>query len=271
MPTLVTGATGFLGGHLVQALLARGDGVRALVRSPEAAEPLGRLGVELVQGDITNKYAIRAAVAECDNIFHLAGIVSHDLADLPQMRVVNVEATRAVLEAAEPGARVVHVSSVAALGPASSPHARADEQQTLPDKLAWLPYATTKREGELVAIEAAAKGVDVVIANPGFLLGPGDVHRISTWPIDAYLSGKLRVGTAERARLRRCTRRRSGADRPQRKRPRRGTDAPRQPRGNLSWRAPLRTRRPGLRQTAPDDQPSPGVAALGSANRAEAW
>ncbi len=63
------------------------------------------------------------------------------------------------------------------------------------DPASALPYASTKREAELVALAAAAGGADVVVANPGFLIGPGDVHRVSTWPIDAYLSGKLRVST----------------------------------------------------------------------------
>jgi dihydroflavonol-4-reductase len=192
MPTLVTGATGFLGGHLVAALLERGDQVRALVRTPAAAEGLG---VEVVPGDITDADAVRRATAGCDQVFHLAGVVSHDHRDLPKMRAVNVDATRSLLAAVEPGARVVHVSSVAAVGPAPSRDARADEQQPFPATMSSLPYATTKHEGELVALEAAAAGVNVVIANPAFLLGPGDVHRISTWPIDAYLSGKLRVRT----------------------------------------------------------------------------
>jgi dihydroflavonol-4-reductase len=192
MPTLVTGATGFLGGHLVAALQERGDQVRALVRTPAAAE---RLGVEVVAGDITDVEAVRRATAGCDQVFHLAGVVSHDSRDLARMRAVNVDATRTLLAAVDPGARVVHVSSVAAVGPATSPTARANEEQPFPAAMASLPYATTKHEGELVALEAAAAGVDVVIANPAFLLGPGDVHRISTWPVDAYLSGKLRVRT----------------------------------------------------------------------------
>ncbi len=193
MPTLVTGATGFLGGHLVAALKARGDSVRALARTPAAAE---QLGVEVVAGDITHPDAVKRAVAGCDHVFHLAGVVSHDQRDLPKMRAVNVEGTRSLLAAVEPGTRVVHVSSVAAVGPAASRTARATEAQPFPTTIASLPYATTKREGELVALEAAAAGVDVVIANPAFLLGPGDVHRVSTWPIDAYLSGKLRVRTS---------------------------------------------------------------------------
>ena len=191
MPTLVTGATGFLGGQLVAALHARGDEVRALVRKPEAASGLG---VEIVAGDVTDPDAVRRAVAGCEQVFHLAGVVSHEARDLPRMRAVNVDATRSLLGAVDTGTRVVHVSSVAAIGPAASATERADESQVYDTSLG-LPYASTKREGELVALEAAAAGVDVVIANPGFLLGPGDVHRVSTWPIDAYLSGRLRVRT----------------------------------------------------------------------------
>ncbi len=65
-----------------------------------------------------------------------------------------------------------------------------------PAAAAGLPYARTKLEGELVALESAAAGLDVVIASPGFLLGPGDTHRVSTWPLFAYLAGKLRFTTA---------------------------------------------------------------------------
>jgi dihydroflavonol-4-reductase len=84
---------------------------------------------------------------------------------------------------------------VAAVGPVASPDRRACEEQQLAPELR-LPYALTKREGELVALEAAADGRDVVVANPGFLLGPGDVHGVSTWPVSAYLAGKLRFLTA---------------------------------------------------------------------------
>lgn len=194
MTTLVTGATGFLGLHLVRALASRGDSVRALARSPEAAAPLRELGAEVAPGDILDAEAVRRAAAGCERVFHLAGVVSHDPKDLPRMRAVNVEGTRGLLAAVEPGTRVVHVSSVATLGPVSSSGERADESRVLSPSLG-LPYAATKREAELLALAAAAGGADVVIANPGFLIGPGDVHRVSTWPIDAYLSGKLRVTT----------------------------------------------------------------------------
>jgi dihydroflavonol-4-reductase len=194
--TLVTGATGFLGGHLVRLLVDRGDEVRALVRAETDAPPLRELGVEVVRGDVREDGAARAASAGCALVFHLAGVVSHRRRDLPLLRAVNVEATRRLFAEVEPAARVVHVSSVAAVGPVASAALRADERQTLPASAAGLPYAATKRQGELVALAAAAAGRDVVVANPGFLLGPGDVHGVSTWPVSAYVDGKLRFVTA---------------------------------------------------------------------------
>ena len=195
MPTLVTGATGFLGTHLVRELRAGGATVRVLVRSIEAAAPLREYGVGIFPGDILDTDAIRLAAHGCERVFHLAGIVSHEQRGRARMEEVNIGGTRALLASVERGARVVHVSSVATLGPVSSPDRRADETHVL-DPAATLVYASTKRAAELVALEAAAGGADVVVANPGFLIGPGDVRRVSTWPIDAYLSGKLRFTTA---------------------------------------------------------------------------
>jgi len=193
--TLVTGASGFLGRHLVAALVARGDAVRALVREGTDASPLEAEGVRVVRGDITDAAALRRAADGCGAVFHLAGVVTHERRRWEELRRVNVEGTRRLLEAVDPAARVVHVSSVAAVGPAPSPDRPADEQQPFPATALRLPYAATKREAEQLALDAAATGADVVVANPGFLLGPGDVHGVSTWLIWAYLAGRLRVTT----------------------------------------------------------------------------
>jgi dihydroflavonol-4-reductase len=193
--TLVTGASGFLGGRLVAALVARGDEVRAFVRDGADAAPLEAQGVEVVRGELPDQAALQRAAAECSLVFHLAGIVSHERSRLGELRTVNVDGVRTLLAAVEPTARVVHVSSVAAVGPASSSDHPADEGHVFPASAARLPYAATKHAGEEVALAAAAVGADVVVANPAFLLGPGDIHRISTWPIAAYLSGDLRFTT----------------------------------------------------------------------------
>ena len=195
MTTLVTGATGFLGRHLVDLLVAERQIVRALVRPGTDASRLHAAGVEVVAGDVTRESDLRRVLAGCTRVYHLAGVVSHRRRELGRLRSVNVDGTRTLLSAVEPGTRVVHVSSVAALGPVAAPALRADEDSRLPAAAVGFPYAATKREGERLALEAAASGADVVVANPGFLLGPGDVHRVSTWPVAAYISGRIRFTT----------------------------------------------------------------------------
>lgn len=193
MCVLITGATGFLGRHLVPLLSGRGETLRAYVRPGTPAEELAGSGVEVVRGELGDREALARAAAGCGLVYHLAGVVAHERRDLPLLRAVNVEGVRAVLEAVEPAARVVHVSSVAAVGPAPGPERPADESQPFPAFAERLVYAATKRAGERLALEAAAAGRDVVVANPGFLIGPGDVYRVSTWPVRRYLQGALRV------------------------------------------------------------------------------
>ena len=195
MTTLVTGASGFLGRHLVAALLARSEDVRALVREGTDAATLETQGVQVVRGELADRPALERAAAGCGLVFHLAGLVSHERSRFAELRAVNVEGTRNLLAAAEPTARIVHVSSVAAVGPTPAPDLLADERQIFPAAAQQLPYAATKHAGEEVALAAAAAGADIVVANPGFLLGPGDLHRVSTWPVTAYLAGDLRFTT----------------------------------------------------------------------------
>ncbi len=195
MTTLVTGATGFLGLHLVDLLVSEGAEVRALVREGTDAELLVRRGIEVVRGDITAGEDVRRAVSGCERVYHLAGVVSHRRRDEERLRRTNVDGVRTLLAAVGHGTRVVHVSSIAALGPVAHPGERADEERVVSPLAANLVYAATKRAGELAALDAASRGLDVVIANPGFLLGPGDRNRVSTWPVTAYLAGRLRFTT----------------------------------------------------------------------------
>ena len=193
MTSLVTGATGFLGRHLVRRLVEAGDDVRALVRPQTDAAPVEALGAEVVRGDVLDRDAVARGAAGAQRIFHLAGLVAYEDRDLPRLRRANVEGVRAVVDALPDGARLVHVSSVAAVGPAPSRERPADETNEFPAFAERLPYPATKREGELVALAAAEAGRDVVVINPSFVLGPGDVNGTSTFIVWRYLQGSLRV------------------------------------------------------------------------------
>jgi nucleoside-diphosphate-sugar epimerase len=116
MKALVTGGTGFVGSHLLEALLRRGDAVRALVRSPAKANALGLEGVEWIRGDLDDPEALARAAEGCDAVYHVAGLVM--ARSEAEFHAVNVTGTRRLLDAAAPfGPRFVLVSSLAAGGP----------------------------------------------------------------------------------------------------------------------------------------------------------
>jgi nucleoside-diphosphate-sugar epimerase len=117
MKTLVTGATGFVGSHLAEALRRRGDEVTALARSAGKAAALSPLGVRVVAGDLHDRAALQRAVEGQDIVYHVAGVVAaRTEADF---MAANRDGTRNVIEAAERAGtgRLVYVSSMAAAGP----------------------------------------------------------------------------------------------------------------------------------------------------------
>jgi nucleoside-diphosphate-sugar epimerase len=124
----VTGGTGFVGAHLVQALQARGDRVTCLVRRPALADRLGWRDVRIVRGDLDDPQALREGCAEADVVFHVAGkIVARDALEF---MATNRDGTANVLEAAQERGvtRFVLVSSLAAAGP-TVPGRPIDEQR----------------------------------------------------------------------------------------------------------------------------------------------
>jgi dihydroflavonol-4-reductase len=196
MRTLVTGATGYLGTELVRELRRRDREVRALVRSRAGAARLDGLGAEIVEGDVLDPESVRRALDGVTRVFHMAGVVGHRASDEPRLQAVNVDGARTVLDlCARAGVeRVVFTSSVSTIGPAGGPGHPRDEGAWLidgDDGRADFRYGRTKAAGEQAALAAAA-GLDVVITNPGFAIGPGDVHRVSSWPVEEYLRGRLR-------------------------------------------------------------------------------
>jgi dihydroflavonol-4-reductase len=191
--TLVTGATGFLGRHLVPLLAERGDAIRVLCREGTDARSLTPFDVEVARGDVLDPRAVGRAAAGCWLVFNLAGRLSYEQDDRPAITALHVDGVRNVIAALAAGARLVQVSSVAAVGPVDAPDLRASEEHLYPERADRYVYPETKRAGEALCRKAAADGVDVVVANPGFLIGPGDVYRASTWPVMRYLQGTLRM------------------------------------------------------------------------------
>lgn len=169
----VTGGTGFLGGHLIEQLLSRQALVRSLSLPVDAKHPLRKLaGVERIEGDVRDRALVRRALADCQVVFHTAGVVAVWGQALERMWSVHIEGTQNVLEGAERGARIIHTSSVVAVGAARRGRELSEDS---PFNLTNIdmPYCHAKRAAEELALNTAHDR-DVVVANPGYLVGPAD-------------------------------------------------------------------------------------------------
>jgi dihydroflavonol-4-reductase len=187
----VTGATGLVGNNVVRLLLARGFRVRALVRPRLTGvdRSLAGLPVEIAEGRVGDPAFLRRSCEAASLVVHSAGMVHIGRRHADEMWRVNVEGTRNVARAAfEAGAQMVHVSSVDAIG------LRADglpaDEDTPPGGLHECPYVTTKRESETVVLAEVARGLDAVIVNPVYMLGPWDWKPSSGRMLLEVASGK---------------------------------------------------------------------------------
>ncbi|HSA78438.1 MAG TPA: complex I NDUFA9 subunit family protein [Nitrospirota bacterium] len=176
---LVTGGSGFVGGHLIRRLRQEGLPVRALARHPDRVQPLKDLGVEVVPGDISNKVSLEKAAEGIERVIHLVGIIQ----ETPGVtfRGVHVEGTRNVIEAARK-AGVRHFFHQSALG--TRPGAKSE-------------YHRTKWEAEELVRQS---GIPHTILRPSLIYGPGDkftirlsemLRRAPVMPVIG--SGKYRV------------------------------------------------------------------------------
>ena len=200
--TLVTGATGFVGSHLARALARRGDEMRLMIRRGSDERLLSGIEFERVGGDVTDRRAVRRAVDGVDRVFHVAGMTSMRATDSARVFEVNVAGTRNVAEEAHAAGveRFIHTSSVAAIGPAS-PGGRADERQPFTAGGLGIAYVNSKHEAEAEVLRVAATGLDAVIVNPTFVLGPDDrgassmglIKRFLLRRIPAYVDGGLNI------------------------------------------------------------------------------
>ena len=171
---LVTGANGFVGCHVVRALVARGSHVRALVR--EGADLRGLEGVdcELAYGDLRDRAAVERAVVGCDEVYHVAADYRLWVIDEAPMYAANVEGTRNVISAAAAAhvKQIVHTSTVGALGIGTGGIGREDTPVAIDQMVG--PYKRSKFLAQQEALKAAAEGIPIVIVNPSTPIGPYD-------------------------------------------------------------------------------------------------
>lgn len=170
----ITGATGFVGHHLALQLVEQGASVTALVRATSSRGRLERAGVHCAEVRLDDPLSLTEACWGCEYVFHLAGAVDFE-ADWDRFWRINVEGSRNVLAAARRAGvrRVIHTSSIVAIGAAMEPRALNESARWDLDRLR-VPYVTTKRRAEELALATASDDLDVVVVNPASVIGPDD-------------------------------------------------------------------------------------------------
>ena len=187
----VTGGSGFVGGALLDALADRGETVRALARSEDAAFAVAARGAVPVRGDLSDLDALTAGMRGAELVVHAAARLRGPWPALPELRRVNVDGSRTVLQAARSAgvARLVLLSTEqVVLGP--RPLVDADESWPYPDR--WVgPYAQTKAEAEQLVLAASTPELATVAVRPRMVWGPGD-RTLLPRLLDAARADRLR-------------------------------------------------------------------------------
>jgi nucleoside-diphosphate-sugar epimerase len=168
---LLTGATGFIGGHLARRLVEDGYAVRGLARASSDTTRLRKLGVQIASGDLTDARSLAGAVEGCERVVHCGALVS-DWATTAEIAATNVTGTRNLLSACVAASvrRFVHLSTTDVYGHPGRP--RIDETYTTTRFSNW--YAQTKLDAEREVRRAeAASALDAVILRPATVYGPG--------------------------------------------------------------------------------------------------
>jgi nucleoside-diphosphate-sugar epimerase len=177
MRAMVTGATGFLGRHLVQSLAQRGFEIKALVRSTSKAAPKLEAHAELAEGDVRDRASLEAAMTDADIVFHCAALTTNRTPWQAQQET-NVRGTERVLEAALGSGvkRVVHISSVLVYG-LHSPKGEPAITETSPyveNPEKWGYYMRSKAAADELALSfSRERGLPVTVMRLGILYGPG--------------------------------------------------------------------------------------------------
>jgi len=174
---LVTGASGFLGQHLVRRLAAPGTSVRAQYHTNLPGGDISKLpGVEWQKCDLLDVFAVESLIQGVTEIYHCAGIVSFDPARREEMLHFNPESTANIVNEAlqQEVRKMVHVSSVAALGRTGDEHKVIDEEQEWGESKYNSAYGLSKYLAEMEVWRGIGEGLCAAIINPSVILGAGD-------------------------------------------------------------------------------------------------
>ncbi len=190
----ITGASGLLGANLAITLLEQGHTVIATRRGKSRTEHLSSFPIQWVDAALDQPEALQSAFSGCDGVFHCAAAVSVQYKIEPWIYAANVDGTRHALQAARAAGvqRFVHCSTTSALG-LSVDGLPSDE--TVPFNFATYglndAYVQTKREAQDLVLQAASDGMDAVIVNPAFMIGPYDAKPSSGSLVRNLLLGKI--------------------------------------------------------------------------------
>jgi len=192
----VTGASGFIGTKLVNALLAQGHSIYALVRPSSNCDGLMHERIACVQGDIADAASLREGMRGCRYVFHLAAYSKNWAPDRRIFFTQNVDGMRNVFHAAKDTGveRVVFTSTIVTFGP-TAPGVIGDETMPRITPKHYTEYEESKTVAEQEALRWAAEGFPVVLVNPTRVYGPGKLTEGNTVSrmIDMYDRGKLPV------------------------------------------------------------------------------
>ena len=193
---LVTGATGFLGGHLVRTLLGQGRAVRATGRNLEAGLALSALGAQFLPVDLTDRAAVLEVYRGVDIVVH-SGALSSAWGRYRDFYDTNITGTQNVVDGCllHGVRRLVHISSPSVIS-RHEPQFNLDEDAPLPETFVSM-YSETKALAEKVVEAAADKGLEIVILRPKAIYGPGD-NAIFPRIVGKLATGRLpRLGDGE--------------------------------------------------------------------------
>ncbi len=180
---LVTGAAGFIGSNVVRVLLDEGVEVRAMVLPGEDQRNISGLDVEVVEGNVLDPPGLARAIKSCDTLFHLAGIYSIWRKDRGDYYRVNLQGSRNMLWEAKRAdvEKIVYTSSIAGLG--VKPGMELTDEETEFNQWGQNDYILTKHLSQQEALTFAREGMPIVVVNPCFPYGEGDVAPTPTGKI----------------------------------------------------------------------------------------